>query len=131
MNTKWRPMMGWMYMVVCITDFVIFPVLWSLIQALHGGRVETQWSPITLNGAGLFHMAMGAILGIAVYGRTQEKMAGTNISGQSTASVGVGSAISNVWQPGSANNVINSIPSEPRLSRTGKPMPAEPAQPEL
>jgi hypothetical protein len=30
---------------------------------------------LTLQGAGLFHMAMGAILGIAVYGRTQEKMA--------------------------------------------------------
>jgi hypothetical protein len=74
MNSKWRPMMGWMYMIVCICDFVLFPILWSLIQAMHGGRVETQWSPITLNGAGLFHMAMGAILGIAAYGRTQEKL---------------------------------------------------------
>jgi hypothetical protein len=74
MNSKWRPMMGWMYMIVCICDFVLFPILWSLVQALHGGRVETQWSPITLNGAGLFHMAMGAILGIAAYGRTQEKL---------------------------------------------------------
>ena len=81
MNTKWRPMMGWMYMVVCITDFVLFPVLWSLVQALHGGQVETQWSPITLNGAGLFHMAMGAILGIAVYGRTQEKLNGASNGG--------------------------------------------------
>ncbi len=81
MNTKWRPMMGWMYMVVCICDFVLFPILWSLIQALHGGRVETQWSPITLNGAGLFHMAMGAILGIAAYGRTQEKLNGANNGG--------------------------------------------------
>jgi len=80
MNAKWRPMMGWMYMVVCICDFVLFPILWSLIQALHGGRVETQWSPITLNGAGLFHMAMGAILGIAAYGRTQEKLNGVSNS---------------------------------------------------
>ena len=78
MNTKWRPAMGWMYMIVCICDFVLFPILWSLIQALHGGRVETQWSPITLNGAGLFHMAMGAILGIAAYGRTQEKLGGVS-----------------------------------------------------
>jgi len=80
MNAKWRPMMGWMYMVVCICDFVLFPILWSLIQALHGGRVETQWRPITLNGAGLFHMAMGAILGIAAYGRTQEKLNGVSNS---------------------------------------------------
>ena len=74
MNSKWRPMMGWMYMVVCTADFVIFPVLWSIVQMIGGGEVRTQWSPITLQGAGLFHMAMGAILGIAAYGRTQEKL---------------------------------------------------------
>ena len=66
--------MGWMYMLVCTADFVFFPILWSLVQVLGDGKVETQWSPITLQGAGLFHMAMGAILGIAAYGRTQEKL---------------------------------------------------------
>ena len=74
MNSKWRPAMGWMYMLVCTADFVFFPILWSLVQVLGDGKVETQWSPITLQGAGLFHMAMGAILGIAAYGRTQEKL---------------------------------------------------------
>ena len=74
-NNKWRPAMGWMYMAVCIFDFVIAPVIWSLFQIKGGGKVETQWKPLTLEGAGLFHMAMGAILGIAAYGRTQEKMA--------------------------------------------------------
>ena len=78
MNSKWRPMMGWMYMVVCTADFVIFPVLWGLLQTIGGGKVETQWMPITLQGAGLFHIAMGAILGIAAYGRTQEKVAGAS-----------------------------------------------------
>jgi hypothetical protein len=81
MNSKWRPMMGWMYMIVCITDFVLFPVLWSMVQAIHGGNVTTQWNPITLAGAGLFHLAMGAVLGIAAFGRTQEKMAGANNGG--------------------------------------------------
>ncbi len=81
MNSKWRPMMGWMYMVVCTSDFVLFPILWSLVQVIGGGKVETQWAPITLQGAGLFHMAMGAILGIAAYGRTQEKVAGANNGG--------------------------------------------------
>ena len=74
MNSKWRPAMGWMYMLVCTNDFVLFPVLWSIVQMVGGGEVRTQWSPITLQGAGLFHMAMGAILGIAAYGRTQEKL---------------------------------------------------------
>jgi len=81
MNAKWRPMMGWMYMLVCTADFVVFPVIWSLLQTLHGGQVTSQWNPITLQGAGLFHMAMGAVLGVAAFGRTQEKLGGANIGG--------------------------------------------------
>jgi hypothetical protein len=81
MNSKWRPMMGWMYMLVCIMDFVLFPILWSLLQAVSKGQVNIQWQPITLQGAGLFHIAMGAVLGIAAYGRTQEKMSGANNGG--------------------------------------------------
>jgi hypothetical protein len=73
-NRKWRPAMGWMYMAVCITDFILFPVLWSILQALSKGQVTSQWQPLTLQGAGLFHLAMGAVLGIAVYGRTKEKL---------------------------------------------------------
>lgn len=73
-NKKWRPGMGWMYMAVCITDFIVFPVLWSMLQAYSSGQVTAQWQPLTLQGAGLFHIAMGAVLGIAVYGRTKEKI---------------------------------------------------------
>jgi hypothetical protein len=75
-NKKWRPVMGWSYMLTCITDFVIFPVLWSLLQALSKGQVTSQWQPLTLQGAGLYHIAMGAVLGIAAYGRTKEKIEG-------------------------------------------------------
>jgi hypothetical protein len=94
MNSKWRPAMGWMYMLVCTADFVFFPILWSLVQVLGDGKVETQWSPITLQGAGLFHMAMGAILGIAAYGRTQEKLgdkAGATMPTPSTPTPSFGS----------------------------------------
>jgi hypothetical protein len=86
MNSKWRPAMGWMYMLVCVCDFVVFPILWGVLQTVGGGKVETQWMPITLQGAGLFHIAMGAVLGIAAMGRTQEKMAGANNGGVATAS---------------------------------------------
>jgi hypothetical protein len=75
-NKKWRPMMGWMYMIVCMCDFVLFPVLWSLLQALSKGQVTMQYQPLTLQGAGLFHISMGAVLGIAAYGRTKEKIEG-------------------------------------------------------
>jgi len=80
MNTKWRPMMGWIYMVTCVTDFILFPVLWSILQAALKQPV-TPWQPITLQGAGLFHLSMGAIIGIAAFGRTQEKLAGANNGG--------------------------------------------------
>lgn len=66
--------MGWTYMSVCIADFIIFPILWSILQAVSGGQVTSQWKPITLEGAGLFHVAMGAVLGISAFGRTREKI---------------------------------------------------------
>jgi hypothetical protein len=86
MNTKWRPAMGWMYMIVCITDFIIFPILWSMLQAMDKGSVTSQWQPLTLQGAGLFHMAMGAIVGVTAWSRGQEKLGGV-VSGNSTNNI--------------------------------------------
>ena len=64
---SWKPMMGWSYMVTCIFDFIIAPVLWSIVQVYFKGDVQSQWSPLTLEGAGLFHISMGAILGVSAY----------------------------------------------------------------
>ena len=104
MQNLWRPAMGWMYMLICLLDMAIFPVLWSLLQAMMHVPI-TQWDPLTLRGAGLFHIAMGAVLGIAAFGRTQEKLAGTaanptatmttqnvNMSGNTQGGYGSGSA---------------------------------------
>lgn len=74
-KSNWRPAMGWLYLFVCIADFVVFPILWNLAQATYlKNIVFTQWNPLTLQGAGFFHIAMGTILGITSYGRTKEKM---------------------------------------------------------
>jgi hypothetical protein len=78
LTSKWRPAMGWMYMVVCTMDMVVFPIIWSIAQVITKQPI-TQWDPLTLRGAGLFHMAMGAVLGIAAFGRTQEKVAGASV----------------------------------------------------
>jgi hypothetical protein len=75
-NKRWRPMLGWVYIAACITDFMLFPVLWSILQAISNGSVVSQWQPVTLQGAGLFHISMGACIGITAYGRTKEKIAG-------------------------------------------------------
>jgi hypothetical protein len=76
LNSKWRPAMGWMYMTVCITDFIIFPILWAFFQVYVEHQQVEIWKPLTLEGAGLFHMAMGAVLGITAYSRGREKIAG-------------------------------------------------------
>jgi hypothetical protein len=68
-------------------DMVVFPVLWSLLQTTVGTGL-TQWNPLTLQGAGLFHIAMGAVLGIAAFGRTQEKLGGANNGGAQVPSSG-------------------------------------------
>ena len=81
MNSKWRPAMGWLYLVVCSADFVVFPILWSVLQGMFHGTINSQWQPLTLQGAGLFHIAMGAIIGVAAWGRTQEKLNGANNGG--------------------------------------------------
>jgi hypothetical protein len=78
MNSTWRPAMAWSYMIVCMCDFVVFPVLWTLAQMMYGGQVSMQWSPITISAGGLYHLAMGAILGVTAFGRTKEKLAGVN-----------------------------------------------------
>lgn len=78
MKERWRPAMGWMYMTTCVFDFILFPILWSILQAFQGGQVTSQWDPLTLKGAGLFHLAMGAVLGVAAWSRGQEKMSGAS-----------------------------------------------------
>ena len=75
-DKKWRPAMAWMYMVVCVLDFAVFPILWSILQAYYKGEVNNQWDPLTLKGAGLFHLAMGAIIGVTSWSRGREKIQG-------------------------------------------------------
>jgi hypothetical protein len=84
MTKKWRPMMAMMYMSCCLFDFALFPIMFTVVQFWEvqaANDAFRQWVPITLQGGGLFHVAMGAVLGVSAYGRTQEKVAGaSNVS---------------------------------------------------
>jgi hypothetical protein len=95
MQKLWRPAMGWMYMLICLLDMAVFPVCWSLLQAMMHMPI-TQWNPLTLQGAGLFHIAMGAVLGISAFGRTQEKLAGTAANPTSTQTINTQNMTGNV-----------------------------------
>jgi hypothetical protein len=81
MQKKWRPLMAMMYMCVCACDFIIFPIGFTIVQfwevAIQNDAFR-QWAPLTLQGGGLFHMAMGAVLGITAWSRGQEKIAGVS-----------------------------------------------------
>jgi hypothetical protein len=151
MNSKWRPAMGWMYMVVCMFDMVIFPILWSLLQSLNHGQVTSQWQPLTLQGAGLFHIAMGAVLGIAAFGRTQEKLGGANNGGAQTSATGFASGATAPSVPTAVfgntplgGNSASSFTPAPSWGTTpvstapavvtgfgGKPAPVQPDQPQI
>ena len=107
MTKKWRPMMAMMYMTCCLFDFALFPIMFTIVQfwetAIQNDAFR-QWVPITLQGGGLFHVAMGAVLGVSAYGRTQEKVAGA--SNVSTSSLGSGGGF-NSPQPMQTASFVN------------------------
>jgi len=126
MQKKWRPAMGWMYMGICTLDMAVFPVLWSVLQMIQHTTI-TQWQPLTLQGAGLFHVAMGAVLGIAAFGRTQEKLAGAAVNPTAPGTP--------LPAPAFAPAVVSApVPTAPAAVTTGfggKKAPPEPAFPEI
>lgn len=137
MQKKWRPAMGWMYMGICTLDMAIFPVLWAMLQMLQNTSI-TQWQPLTLQGAGLFHIAMGAVLGIAAFGRTQEKLAGAAVNPTApgtplpipAASMSFGSApqgVSTRIEP----SFTAAVPAAVYTGFGGKKAPPEPDYPEI
>lgn len=73
---SWRPMMGWCYMIICMFDFVVGPIVYNLMQFYKHGDSISQWHAISLEGGGLIHLSFGAILGIAAHSRGQEKLNG-------------------------------------------------------
>jgi hypothetical protein len=110
MTKKWRPMMAIMYMIACIFDFVMFPIMFTVVQFWEVSAANDafrQWAPITLQGGGLFHVAMGAVLGVSAWSRGQEKMAG--VSGGPVAG---------------ANNATQLSSPTPGASTFGVPAPA-------
>jgi hypothetical protein len=142
MNAKWRPMMGWTYMATCLFDFILGPILYNILQYYNPGQAVGMWTPLTLQGGGLYHIAMGAIIGVSAYGRTQEKLNGANNGGISLPEA----APVQVQQPvmmGAGQGVPQSITqpppqqyqpapaSDPVKMVNGKKAPVQPDFPEI
>lgn len=73
-NNRWRPAMAWLWFVVSAFDFIIFPIL-NAFAAGAKWIPYSPWQPITLLGGGMFHVGMSAVVGVATWRRTDEKMA--------------------------------------------------------
>jgi hypothetical protein len=74
----WRPAMGWLYMLINLMDFVVFPAIAMFLPVImRGVGIQMQyvaWQSITLSNGGLIHLAFGAILGVSAWSRGQEKL---------------------------------------------------------
>jgi hypothetical protein len=94
LGKHWRTACAIIYLVICVFDFLIMPAmltqyskeqdysqLFIEISKLESPQAQTAlinkidysvqtWDPITLQGAGMFHVAFGAILTGVVLSRT-------------------------------------------------------------
>ena len=78
MSRHWRGLMAFAYVGICLFDFIGGPCLYFWVQQFEtqaANDAYREWSPMTLQGGGLFHMAMGAVLGVSSWGKTQERTA--------------------------------------------------------
>ena len=93
---NWRPLCGAVYLLICLTDFVVMPIYCQVINSRYTPdkiiemastmksdtaqvaaitvlRQGIMWTPITLEGAGVLHIAFGALLSAAAWTRGKEK----------------------------------------------------------
>jgi len=143
MNAKWRPMMGWTYMATCLFDFILGPILYNILQYYNPGQAVGMWTPLTLQGGGLYHISMGAIIGVSAYGRTQEKLNGANNGGAAVAAPVtvqqpvmmaqpvMAAAPAPVMTTAPAPSFSAPAPSEELTMKAGKKAPQQPDFPEI
>jgi hypothetical protein len=76
LKSRWRPMMAVVYMIIVFFDFVIAPVILMLFSTFILQSEVIIWDPLTTQDGAMFHIAMGAAIGITAWSRGQEKMLG-------------------------------------------------------
>ena len=130
MTKKWRPMMAMMYMICCLCDFALFPIMFTIVQFWEvqaANDAFRQWVPITLQGGGLFHVAMGGVLGVSAYGRTQEKINGA--SGTTLPTSGVATPTLTTAIPSPAPSAIVPVNTPTVATASVTPTPTVITQP--
>lgn len=78
----WRPTMAYQYLIVCLFDFIIGPLL-AFGYAYLTKEPYVPWAPLTLGEGGFYHLSMAAIIGVAAWTRGQEKIKRADVYGNS------------------------------------------------
>lgn len=103
LNRTWRPAAAVVYLIICMFDFVLAPAFMGfksanismMAQSLKGLdpavaiaiiQNRTPWVPLTMQGSGLFHVAFGAILGVAAWTRGNAQIEQIRQTGESDRS---------------------------------------------
>lgn len=74
-TNMWRPAIAWSYLIICVFDFLVGPIVHAGFQVIfYPGQEFTPWKPNTLAEGGLYHMAMLTIVGVTAWTRGQEKL---------------------------------------------------------
>ena len=79
----WRPLCAFTYIIIILFDFIVFPIYKEINKDISGYSEKVQiemvkkeeYTPMTLKGGGMFHLAMGALLTGAAVTRGLEKKA--------------------------------------------------------
>lgn len=77
LKSYWRPAMAWQYLVICVFDFMLAPIA-AAWYAWFAKIPYQAWKPLTLQDSGLYHIAMGAIIGVTAWTRGNENIAKIN-----------------------------------------------------
>lgn len=148
-KAMWRPAAAYVYLAICLMDFGIMPIIYEIInhsitnssvvelalkftdsaaqiEALHTLKQTQSWVPLTLQGNGMFHVAFGAILGVAAWTRGQEK-AMTNASGFYGGQPGFNTGYGNFGGMNTYNPPFVQPMPQPQPNYNPTPKPVNPA----
>jgi len=76
MKQKWTYLMGLTYMAINVADFILFPIMYTIVQFWEvqaANDAFRQWVPLTLTNGGFVHIAFAAILGISAFNKAEKK----------------------------------------------------------
>ena len=131
LTRTWRPIAAMVYLAICLFDFIIAPAFMG-VHSLNSAQMATSlkgmdptiaiaiiqnrtpWQPLTLQGSGLFHVAFGAILGVAAWTRGSAQIEYIRQQGESDRS------------PYTPSPDPVPAPAKPKPPKPPKKVPADP-----